>query len=206
MLKNIVKEYIFHNKKIVIGLLICILIGVISGFIIYNFSTKEVKDILISQMTESIELSKNEEFIKKDIIYNGIKNNICLIFFMFVFSIMLYGTILIYLMYIFKGIAIGVYIGTLFGIFGLWWGLLVILILVVLVNIVYLPAIVFIGITFINYNLNVLEYRKDVKRIDSISKVLLKTLFGLMIIFSSIIIEQLMSNLVIKISDYIKNS
>ena len=204
MLKNIVKEYVFQNKKIVIGLLMCVLIGIVSGFIIYNFSSKEVKNILVGQMEESIELSKEGDFIKTDIIYNGIKNNICLIFFMFVFSIMLYGTILIYFLYIFKGIAIGIYIGTLFGIFGPWWGILVILMLVVLVNIVYLPAIVFIGVTFINYNLNVLEYRKEVKKVDSISKVIFKVVLGLMIIFSSIIIEQLMSNLAIKISDYIK--
>ena len=203
MLKNMVKEYVYQNKKIVIGLFVCILVGVVSGFVIYNFSSKDVKGILVKQMTESIELSEKEDFIKIDVIYNGIKNNICLIFFMFVFSIMLYGTILIYFLYIIKGVAIGIYIGTLFGIFGVWWGLLVVLLLIVLVNIVYLPAMIFIGTTFINYNLNVLEYRRDVKKVESISKVLFKVAFGLMIVFSSIIVEQLMSNFVIKINNYI---
>lgn len=198
-----VKEYVYQNKKIVIGLFVCILVGVVSGFVIYNFSSKDVKGILVKQMTESIELSEKEDFIKIDVIYNGIKNNICLIFFMFVFSIMLYGTILIYFLYIIKGVAIGIYIGTLFGIFGVWWGLLVVLLLIVLVNIVYLPAMIFIGTTFINYNLNVLEYRRDVKKVESISKVLFKVAFGLMIVFSSIIVEQLMSNFVIKINNYI---
>ena len=117
MFKKMIKEYICQNRKIVIGLFICILIGVLSGFVIYNFSSKEVKNILVGQMTESIELSKEGEIIKTDIIYNGIKNNIYLIFFMFVFSIMLYGTIFIYFIYIIKGISIGIYIGTLFGIF-----------------------------------------------------------------------------------------
>lgn len=199
-----VREYVYQNKKIVVGLLMCILIGVISGFIIYNFSGKEVKNILVNQMTESINLSKEGNFIKTDVIYNGIKNNITYIFFMFVFSIMLYGTVLIYFLYIIKGTAIGIYIGTLFGIFGPLWGLLVILILVVLVNIVYLPASIFIGTTFINYNLNVLEYKREIKKVDSISKVLFKVALGLMIIFSSIIVEQLMSNIVIKINDYIQ--
>lgn len=193
----------FENRKIVVGLLICILIGVISGFIIYNFSGKEVKDRLVNQMTESIEYSNNGEIIKSEVIYNGIKNNISLVFFMFVFSIMLYGTILIYFIFIIKGVSIGIYIGTLFGIFGFWWGLLVILILVILVNVVYIPAMIFIGSTFINYNLNVLEYKSDVSKVTSISKILLCVIFGLIIIFSSIIIEQLMGNCVIKISNYL---
>ena len=201
MLKNLVKEYIIQNRKIVIGLFICILIGIIAGIAIYKLSGKQEKDILMSQMTESIELSKDGSFIKTDIIYNGIRNNICYIFLMFLFSIMLYGTVFIYFLYIIKGVSIGIYIGTLFSIFGFWWGLLVILILVVLVNIVYLPAILFIGVTLINYNLAILEYRKDVRRVIPIPRVAFKVAFGVMIIFSSIIVEQLMSNFVIKISD-----
>lgn len=204
MLKNLLKEYVIQNKKIVIGLLFCIIIGTVAGFIIYNFSSKEVKNILINQMAGDIEASSKGDFIKTDVIYNGIKNNICYIFFMFLFSIMLYGTIFIYLLYIIKGTAIGIYIGTLFGIFGFWWGLLVVLTLVVLVNIVYLPAIVFVGTTLINYNLDIMEYRKDVKKVTSFSRVAIKVLLGIMIIFSSIIVEQLMSNIAIKINNYIQ--
>ena len=54
MLKNILKEYVLENKKIVVGLFVCTLIGVIAGIVIYKFSGKEEKDILISQMTEAI--------------------------------------------------------------------------------------------------------------------------------------------------------
>ena len=201
MLKNILKEYVLENKKIVIGLFVCILIGAIAGIVIYKFSGKEEKDILVSQMTEAIELSKDGSFIKKDVIYNGIRNNLGYIFFLFVFSIMLYGTVFIYILYVIKGISIGIYIGTLFSIFGAWWGLLVVLLIVVLVNIVYLPAIVFIGTTLINYNLAVLDYRKDVRKMVSLSKVVFKVLLGIMVIFSSIIVELLMSNFVIKISN-----
>ena len=96
-----VREYIYQNKKIVLGLLMCILIGTMAGFAVYNFSDKEVKNVLVKQMTESIETAR-EDFIKTDVIYNGVKNNICYIFFMLVFSIMLYGTILIYFIYIIK--------------------------------------------------------------------------------------------------------
>lgn len=203
MLKNVVKEYIYQNRKIVIGLLICILIGVLSGFTIYNFSSDDIKGKLVDQLSDSIHVSGEEEFVRKDVIYSGIKNNIVIIIAMFLFSIMLYGTLLIYLIYIIKGIALGVYIGTLFGLFGFWWGLLAIILLVVLVNIVYIPSLIFIGTTFINYNLNVLEYRGEINKVQSLSNVFVKVLFGVMIVFSSIIVEQLTSNIVIKISDYL---
>lgn len=199
MLKNIVKEYIYQNRKIVTGLLICMLVGTIAGMFVYDFSDKEIKDALTVQMAQSIKASGEGEVIKINMIYNGIKNNIILIFFMFVFSIMLYGTLLIYLLYIIKGTAIGIYIGTLVSVFGFWWGILAILVLVVLVNIVYLPAMIFIGSTFINYNLNVLEYKNQISKVDSISKLIFKVALGLIIIFSSIIIEQMLSNIAVKI-------
>ncbi len=199
-----VKEYINQNRKIVTGLFICILAGMVAGLLVYNFSDKEIKDVLVEQMTQSIKASGEGEVIKTNMVYNGMKNNIILVLFMFLFSIMLYGTILIYLLYIIKGTAIGIYIGTLFGVFGFWWGILAILVLIILVNIVYLPGIIFIGSTFVNYNLNVLEYKNEIRKVDSISKVLFKVFCGMVIIFSSIIIEQLLSNIAIKIYNCIQ--
>ena len=204
MLKKLLKEYLVQNKKIVLGLFLCLAVGILSGIIIYNFSSKEVKSILTSQMVEAIKLSDNGEFIKTDVIYNGVRNNIAYIFLMFVFSIMLYGTVFIYLLYIVKGLSIGIYIGTLFGIFGRWWGMLAFLLMVILINMVYLPALSFVGITLISYNLDIMEYRRETKNISTFSKVLVKVLFGLMIIFSSIIIEQLMSNVIIKINNCVQ--
>lgn len=204
MLKKLLKEYLVQNKKIVLGLFLCLAVGILSGIIIYNFSSKEVKSILTSQMVEAIKLSDNGEFIKTDVIYNGVRNNIAYIFLMFVFSIMLYGTVFIYLLYIVKGLSIGIYIGTLFGIFGLWWGMLAFLLMVILINMVYLPALSFVGITLISYNLDIMEYRRETKNITTFSKVVVKVLFGLMIIFSSIIIEQLMSNVIIKINNCVQ--
>lgn len=204
MLKKLLREYIAENRKVVTLLFVCIITGILAGIVIYSVSGKEVKDILTSQMTEAIKVTDNGEFIKTEVIYNGVKNNIAYIFVMFVFSIMLYGTVFIYLLYIVKGLSIGIYVGTIFGIFGFFWGALVVLLMVVLINVVYLPALSFIGVTMINYNLNLMEYKREVRKVNTLSKVIVKTLFGLMIIFSSIIIEQLMSNIVIKIVSKVK--
>lgn len=204
MLKKLLREYIAENRKVVTLLFVCIITGILAGIVIYSVSGKEVKDILTSQMTEAIKITDNGEFIKTEVIYNGVKNNIAYIFVMFVFSIMLYGTVFIYLLYIVKGLSIGIYVGTIFGIFGFFWGALVVLLMVVLINVVYLPALSFIGVTMINYNLNLMEYKREVRKVNTLSKVIVKTLFGLMIIFSSIIIEQLMSNIVIKIASKVK--
>ena len=201
MLKKLISEYVYQNKKIVVGLFICIAIGVISGLIMYLLSNDNVKENLENQMIEAIKLSDNGEYIKTGIIYNGIRNNLIYILIMFALSIMLYGSLIIYLLYLLKGISIGIYIATFFSMFGIGWGLLVIFILVILVNLVYLPGIVFIGITLINYNLDIMEYRSETKKITSFSKVLFNIIFGLLIIFSSIIVEQLMSNILVKISN-----
>lgn len=201
MLKKLVNEYLYQNKKIVIGIFVCLVIGSTAGLAIYFFSDDVITNKLINQMQETIKLSDNGEYIKTEIIYNGIRNNIIYILMLFVFSIMLYGSLLIYILYILKGVAIGIYISTLFGVFGFWWGILVIMLLVILVNIVYLPAIIFIGVTMINYNLNVMEYRNECGKVMSFSKVIFNASFGILVIFSSVIIEQLLSNIVIKISN-----
>lgn len=200
MLKKLLEEYIYQNKKIVLGLFCCIVLGIVAGIVIYILSSATIKENLSTQMLESISLSDNGEYIKTDIIYSGIHNNVIYILIMFTFSIMLYGSLFIYLLYILKGLTIGIYISTMFSVFGFWWGLIVILLLVVLVNVVYLPGIMVVGITLINYNLNVMEYRSELGRVVNFSKVILSSCFGLLIIFSSIIVEQLMSNIVIKIS------
>lgn len=203
MLKKLIGEYVYQNKKIVVGLFICITIGVISGLAIYLLSNNDIKDNLSNQMTDAIKLSDNGEYIKTEIIYNGIRNNVIYILIMFALSIMLYGSLLIYLLYIIKGVSIGIYIATLFSIFGFWWGLLVILLLIVLVNVVYLPAISFVGVTLINYNLDIMEYRNESRKVINFSRVIINISTGLLVIFSSIIVEQLMSNIVAKISKII---
>jgi len=200
VLRKLISEYVYQNKKIVVGLFACIIIGVVSGLAIYLLSNNDIKDKLSNQMLDAIKLSDNGEYIKTEIIYNGIRNNVVYILIMFALSIMLYGSLLIYFLYILKGISIGIYVATLFSIFGFWWGLLVILLLVVLVNVVYLPAIAFIGVTLINYNLDIMEYRNESKKVINFSKVIFNVSMGLLVIFSSIIVEQLMSNIVIKIS------
>jgi len=203
VLKKLINEYVYQNKKIVVGLFVCILIGVVCGLTIYLLSNNTVKNKLSNQMTESIKLSDNGEYIKTEIIYNGIRNNVVYILIMFALSIMLYGSLLIYFLYILKGVSIGIYVATLFSIFGFWWGLLVILLLVILVNVVYLPAISFVGVTLINYNLDIMEYRNESRKVINFSKVIFNVGMGLLVIFSSIIVEQLMSNIVIKISKII---
>ena len=95
-------EYIYQNKKIVVGLFICITIGVLSGLVIYLFSNNDIQKNLQNQMTEAIKLSDNGEYIKTEIIYNGIRNNIIYILIMFALSVMLYGSLLIYFLYLLK--------------------------------------------------------------------------------------------------------
>ena len=67
----------------------------------------------------------------------------------------------------------------------------------------YLPAISFVGVTLINYNLDIMEYRNESRKVINFSKVIVNVSMGLLVIFSSIIVEQLMSNVVIKISKII---
>lgn len=203
LFKRWLKKYINDNNKIIVILLISIIAGIIAGVVLYNFSVKEER-ITLKEQIVGVMQNHGKEVIKTKVIYNGIKNNVGYILMLFIFSIMLFGNFLICFLFAIKGIAIGIYMAILFGIFGPWWGILVIIMLVILVNIVYLPAMIYIGTTFVDYNNSVFDKEKSKFKNCTLSGTLLKTMFGIGIILSSIILEQLMSNWVVKIYMSIK--
>ncbi|MDD2627614.1 MAG: stage II sporulation protein M [Clostridia bacterium] len=198
MFKRWLKRYINEKRKIIIILLVSIIAGIIAGVLLYNFSVKEEKTILREQIIGVMQ-SYGKEVIKTNVIYNGIKNNVGYILMLFIFSIMMFGNFLICFWFAIKGIAIGIYISILFGMFGPWWGILITVMLVILVNIVYLPAMIYIGTTFIDYNSSVFDKEKNKFKNRTLSGTLVKTMFGMGIILSSIILESIMSNWVAKI-------
>ena len=86
-----------------------------------------------------------------------------------------------------------------FSIFGLWWGILTALLLVILVNLVYIPAYIYLTTTLLAFNFEIFNTKKDSTNLYCIVKMLTKVICAFIFMFSSGILEQLLTNVVFKI-------
>lgn len=198
MLKKWIKEYVELNKReilIVVGLL---LLGVIIGIGAYVFSSAEIKGMAIESIKQVLDISKQETYVKTNIIKNGIKTNLITICLLTVFSVMLFGKYIIYALTILKGAAISLYTIVIFNVFGPLWGVIVTLLLVILVNMLYIPSFIYLVLAFLEVNFNVFKMRISAKE-ASMYKLLLGIFICFVLMFSSVIIEQISSGIVLNI-------
>lgn len=197
--KKWLKEYFLNNKQDILMVVSLILIGVIIGVVVYIFSGNEVKSVAINCVKEVFEISKSETYVKTNIVVNGIKADIVLIFVLFFFTLTLFGKYLIYFIMLLKGVAISIYTAILINIFGVLWGSLVVFMLVILVNILYLPALIYITVAFLEINFNLFKARINSLNALNITKVILAVIAGFMVMFSSTVVEQIVSSIVLNI-------
>ena len=179
--------------------LLFILIGIIIGIGVYLFLSDPVKELAITSVKEVFEISRTEEYVKTNVIFNGIKADLVLVVVLAIFSVMLIGKWLIYAAMMLKGIALSLYTILLFNIFGPLWGMLTVLLLVILVNIIYIPALVYLVVRFLEINFGLFKTRINGLTVSSFSKIIMTVLISFTLMFSSIVVEQIASSIVLNI-------
>lgn len=199
MLTKWFREYIEVNKRDILIVIGFILLGIIIGAGAYIFSSSTAKELTLSSIKEVLDISKSESYLKTNIIMNGIKANVILILALAILSVTLFGKWIIYLIMLLKGASLSLYTILLFNIFGPLWGIVTMLLLVVLVNILYLPALIYLVVNFLEVNFNVFKARLSNLNITSTYRVLLAVILSFVIMFSSIVVEQIVSGVVLNI-------
>lgn len=197
-----VKDYIRDNFKSIIVLLSCIIIGLVSGIIVFQFMPDGTKNELIQTLNKTLSYTKQENFQGINVIKNGMMSNFILIFILYFSAVTLISHGLVCITNIFKGFAIGLYIPTLFQIFGLGNGILALFLLVIIPNIIYVPAFIYLSINSLNFHYKLIELKNKGSKLGLTITEIYKLILGFSVISLSIIIEQLLSVFVINI--YIK--
>lgn len=188
-----------NNKYEVIVFSFIVLVGIVIGISTFLVAEDNTRRIATEAVTGVLDLSAKEEFIKADIILNGLKSNFIFITILFIFAMTLFGKWGIYISMLIKGIALGIYTSVLFNVFGFGYGLLVNILLVLLVNIIYIPALIYICVSLYNLNFDIFKMRNEVNISSSIIKSVFEVFTGFILIFSSIILEQIMSTVMLNI-------
>ena len=199
MLKKWLKEYFEINKTDILKVVGLLLVGIIIGIGAYVFASQEIKQLLISSVRSVFDISKQDTYIKTNIIVNGIKSNILLIGMLAILALTLFGKWIIYIIMILKGTAISIYTILLFNVFGPLWGIVTTILLVIIVNILYLPAFIYLAVSFLDLNFNIFKTRINTINASLVYRILLVVFIGFVIIFSSIVVEQISGNIVLNI-------
>lgn len=198
MFKRWINEYININKKEILTIICLLILGGIIGTI-YMFISPEVKQVAVTSVKEVFDISKSETYISTNIILNGIKVDIILILILGILSVTLFGKIVIYLILLLKGVALSLYTIILFNIFGPIWGIVTFILLVVLVNIIYLPALIYLTVCFLEVNFNIFRFKSSNVSLIGINNVFWTIVISFVLMFSSIIVEQIVSSIVLNI-------
>lgn len=199
MIKKWLKSYIQENKKDIFITCMLIVVGICIGIGAYFLSPAYIRDELITSSKQVFEISRNETYVKTNIILNGIKADMILIFIMLLFSITLFGRLGIYLILVLKGIAISFYTLILINIFGPLWSIPVIIMLILLVNLVYLPALIYIVVCVLEINFNIFNVKMKQSNVMILCDIIKSVAIAGTLMFSSLILEQMLSFIVLKI-------
>lgn len=194
-MSNSIQKYIRENMSIILKILVIYLIGIAIGILLFVFTDikKEYVDI-VSGVFEGV---KSEDFEGINIIANGIRNNIVYIGILYFSLITIIAPLIICFFVILKAIVTGIYICTLYSVFGIFNGILVSIVSVIIPTFFSLVGYVIICTNIINlFKLISQGEKADIKQ-------LLKHFYFLLISVSlisfSIVLEQLMTGISLKI-------
>ncbi|MEG1363526.1 MAG: stage II sporulation protein M [Clostridia bacterium] len=188
-MKHYFLNYIKENIKSIKIFSICILIGFVIGITLFNMVSIENKEMLIDTVKSSFDIVKNENFNTIFILQNGIINNIIVVVILLLISLTIIAPILICLFFLTKGFLIGLFSCILFSIFGFGNGIIAFLLVILLVNIIYIPAIIVLGIKSINFHYEIFESNN---RFKSIVSLIYSIVICLSFMILSVIIEQML--------------
>ena len=193
MNKNI-QKYIAENFSTIVKILVVYAIGIVIGLVLFNFQS--VKNEYLDVMRNILDMTKQENFEGINIIANGLKNNIIFISLLHLSLLTFVAPMLVLLFVILKAIVTGIYIATLFSIFGFFKGIAAIFLGIVLPLLLSLMGYVVICT-------NIIRIFSSIRNGNFELKDIVKYIYWLIISFSlisfSLVIEQLMTTVILNI-------
>ena len=194
-MSNSIQKYIRENISTILKILFIYFIGVAVGIIIFIFT--DIKTEYINIVSGVFEGVKSDNFEGINVIANGIKNNIIYIGILYFSLITIIAPLIICFFVFLKAIVTGIYLCTLYSVFGVFNGILVSLISVIIPNIFSLIGYIIICTNVINLFKLISQGEKvDIRQIIVHIYYLL---ISISLISFSIVLEQLMTGVSLKI-------
>ena len=194
-----IKKHVLNNKKEYIIVILLFVIGIFLGVLFINNTGETQKEEITSYMNNFIDTMKNTDNLNyAELLKNSIIQNVLLAIILWFFGTTVIGIPVVFGTIIYRGFCLGYTIATCIIIMGLSKGILFVLILLLLQNIFFIPAILALAVSgFKLYKSIIKDRNKENIKIE----VLRHTIFSLImlaVLVVSSVIEILLSTNILK--------
>lgn len=202
--KTILKEYIKKNYKEYLLVCILFIIGIFIGVMTINFSNEKNIEEIEKVINEVVNNYKKVENINNlQLTFQSIKRNVLFAIILWTGGTTIIGLPIVLLSILIRGVILGFTISSITVALGTLKGILFCIVSVVLQNILYIPAILTIGVSSIKlYKSIITDKRKENIKIEVIRHTIISTIMIAVLVLSTIIENFISLKIIKKIIKY----
>lgn len=185
--RKITTKYIKNNSKEYILTILIFIIGLFIGVMFVNNCSEDKINLIIDYFNKFKDVLKQTEQIDKSALFiNSVKNNILLTIGLWFAGTTIIGMPVVLGIILYRGFCLGTTISSISMVLGVKKGLVFCFLALFLQNIIFIPAIVTIGVSSIKlYKSIISDRRKENIKIQIISHTVVSLLMLMFLIFSS---------------------
>lgn len=199
---TIIKEDILNNLKSYIIIVVIFAVGIFLGVMLINQTDAkgEIEKYINSYIDETKNLENGNYLLE---LQNDIKNNIILVFSLWFAGTTIIGIPIVFGIILFRGFCLGATIASCVYVLGKIKGLIFIAITILLQNIIFIPAIMILGVSCIKlYNSIIKDRRKENIKLSILKHSIISIIVLTILILSSIIKIEVSYRMIINLIKY----
>lgn len=197
-----IKENIHNNLKAYIVICVIFAVGIFLGVMIVN-QTEDKSQIenYINTYIDETKLIENGDYLHE--LQNDIKDNIILVFSLWFAGTTIIGIPIVFGIILFRGFCLGYTIASCVFVLGKLKGIMFILMTIFLQNIIFIPAIIMLGVSSIKlYTSIIKDRRKENIKLSITKHCIISIIMLLALIISSIVKIEISYRLIINLIKY----
>ena len=199
---NVIKEDILNNAKSYFIIIIIFVIGILLGVMFVN-QTKDKSEIesYINTYIDETKTLENGDYFRE--LQNDIKNNIILVFLLWFAGTTIIGIPIVFGLILFRGFCLGYTIAACVYVLGRIKALIFIAITILLQNIIFIPAIMILGVSSIKlYKSIIRDRRKENIKLSIVKHSIISAMTLIALVISSIIKIEISYRLIVNLIKY----
>ena len=199
---TIIKEDIRSNLKSYVILVIIFAVGIFLGVMLINQtdSKENIENYINSYIDETKNL-QNGDYIGE--LQKDIKNNVILVFILWFSGTTIIGIPIMFGIILFRGFCLGCTIASCVFVLGKIKGLIFIIITILLQNIIFIPAIIILGVSCIKlYNSIIKDRRKENIKLSILKHSIISIIVLIILIGASIIKIEVSYRMIVNLIKY----
>lgn len=194
---EIIKEHVRNNKKEYIVVTLLFIIGIFLGVLFVNNVQDEPKLEITTYLNSFIERMKNTETLEHmELLKNSMGQNILLAIILWFFGTTVIGIPVVFGLVLYRGFCLGYTIAVCITVMGLTQGIWFVLVLLLLQNMIFIPAILGLAVSGFKLYKSIMKDRnKENVKIEVVRHTIFSFIMLLLLLVSSMIEVFLSTNI-----------